>query len=259
MCFSESRLARNPCVVVFLRIDNDSAAHNEVAYSAEFFTQDVVAASDFWLEPEIGNKTWHHVHLHAELGNRVVMQHVVRAQQRFYWLADRQMHLRRVDDDVVHAVWIFWVDTERIEFAYELGVSCAELTVGAWIAEIPLPLLPHHFVFGCFFRHSHEVCPNEEARCEHRDNTYRGDRRQPAFELVIFWLVNRFMPWLLAEPVNAVGQEEVAQNKYRACYPERDTDYTIDAVPLRDYVGEPPWTREVKDYRSDNQRENNDR
>jgi hypothetical protein len=76
---------------------------------------------------------------------------------------------------------------------------------------------------------------------------------------VIFWLVYRFVSWLLAELVNAVSQEEVAQNEYRACYPERDTNYIIDAVPLRHDVGEPPWTREVKDYRSDNQRENNDR
>jgi hypothetical protein len=76
---------------------------------------------------------------------------------------------------------------------------------------------------------------------------------------VILWLIHRFVTWLLAELVDAVGQEEVAENKHRACYPERDADYAIDAVPLRHNVGEPPWTREVKDYRSDNQRENNDR
>lgn len=63
----------------------------------------------------------------------------------------------------------------------------------------------------------------------------------------------------MTELVNAVSEEQVGKNKHRAGYPERDVNYSVDAIPLRDDVCEPPRTREVKDYRSDNQCENNDR
>src|SRR6056300_1026188 len=120
------------------------------------------------------------------------------------------MHLRRVNDDIVLAVRVFWVDAEGVQLAYEFSVGCAELAVGAWVAEIPLPLLPHDFELCGFFRRSHKICPYKKTGCEHRDNTYSGDRRQPALKFVVLWLINRFVTWLLTEFVNTVGQEEVA-------------------------------------------------
>ena len=57
------------------------------------------------------------------------------------------MHVRVVNDDIIHTVRVFWVDAKGIGFAHETGVSSAENAISPGVAELPLPLLAEHLIF----------------------------------------------------------------------------------------------------------------
>ena len=72
----ESGLVCQPCRIRFVAIDNHPAAHRVVPHTAQFFAEQVVAARLGGLSPDVGHLTGNEVHLHAELGDREVMQYV---------------------------------------------------------------------------------------------------------------------------------------------------------------------------------------
>ena len=72
----KSGLICQPCRIRFIAVDNHPTAHRVVANPAQFFAEQVVAARLGGLSPDVGHLTGNEVHLHAELGDREVMQHV---------------------------------------------------------------------------------------------------------------------------------------------------------------------------------------
>ena len=77
-------------------------------------------------EPEIGDQARHHVHLGAELRHIEIVQDVDGAKQHLHRLADRQMQVGRLDHDVVLAVRVIRVETERVVGADVARVGRAE-------------------------------------------------------------------------------------------------------------------------------------
>ena len=244
---SEGRLGLDPCVIVRLRLNRDRAAHDEVADTAQLFAHDVVSAFLSRIEPQIGYQPWNQVHLHAKLGDSVVVQHVIRAQQRLDRLIHCQMHVRVVNDDIIHTVRVFRVDAKGIGFAHETGVSSAENAISPGVAELPLPLLAEHLIFQGVIRGRYKTRPDKQARGKHGDDSYGRENGQLGFQAGIFRLVNRLVPVPLPELPDAVGQEHITRNEHKAGHPESDIDGEVDGPPICGDISEPPGTGKVKD------------
>ena len=67
-----------------------------------------------------------------------------------------------------------------------------------------MPLLTHRLKLGGVVRYLDEVGPHEQAGGQHRDDTDRGDNRQPQFELLALGFVGP--PFALAERGSGLWQ-----------------------------------------------------
>ena len=158
------------------------------------------------------------------------------------------MHVRIVNDDIIHTVRVFWVDAEGIGFVHETGVSGAENAISPRVAKLPLPLLAQHFIFQGVFRGRHKTRPDKQSWGKHCHDSDGRKNGQLGFQASIFRLINRLMPVPLSELPDAVGQKHIARDEHKAGHPESDIDGEVDGPPICGNVSEPPGTGKVNDY-----------
>ena len=95
-------------------VDDDGTTHREMGDAAELFAEHLVTPCLRRCQPLEGLHAGNEVHLHPELGHREVVQNVLRAQQPADGLVDRDVGFRVPNDNVVLAVRVIRVDTERV-------------------------------------------------------------------------------------------------------------------------------------------------
>src|SRR5262249_28322976 len=113
--------------------------------SAQFGAGDLVAPCLDRSEVHVDSHSRNQILFKPQIGDEEAMYHVLGPQYQ----VDRPVHRHRHSgaDDVVLACRILFVDANRVagRIVYLLGISSAELAIGARIAEVPAELLGGNF------------------------------------------------------------------------------------------------------------------
>src|SRR3546814_19191942 len=110
-------------------------------------------------EPEIGYRARDHIHLGPELGHVEVVQDVYRAEQYLDRLAERQVQVVPLDDDIILPVWILRVQTHGGVGVHVPAAGRAQPPVFPREPITPLPLLHHNLPIGRASRNTYALVP----------------------------------------------------------------------------------------------------
>jgi hypothetical protein len=224
-------------------------------HAAQLLAQRVIATDARGLEPEVGDRPGHHVHLHAKRRHRELMQDVERAQLDLDGLVQRQVQLGSGHDDIVLALRIAGIQRQRIVGTREARVAPAEAAVRTREAITEVPLLADHLDQRGAVRHGHEPGPDDEAWGQQRNDSCRRDDREPPLELLVLGFVFGALPASVAVADDDVGHEQVDENEGGPGDPECQVHGAVHHRPVGRNGREPPRAQHVEQHGAHHQQD----
>src|SRR3546814_5120627 len=137
-----------------------------------------------------------------------VVQDVYRAEQYLDRLAERQVQVVPLDDDIILPVWILRVQTQGVVGVHVPAAGRAQPPVFPREPITPLPLLPHDLELGRAFRNRDELVPYEQAGGQPRRDPCPGPYADRPLQLLALRLVCRTSSRPMVEAEDAVGRSE---------------------------------------------------